>query len=211
MNVLTVDTVLDKTYIALLLGEKEIFKTIESDEKNYHSAYLVQTIKTLLEENNISAKEVNYLGVNTGVGSFTGIRVGLSFAKIFTNRLNIKAVPFNTQEAFFRGYNTKDIMLDARRGSVFYSNDGESIKMIPYSEALEILKASESKFITEKSLLKNQDFQQFKEQLIPFEENPVDLAKWELKLVLDKISRNEAIDSVELKPTYIQTPPIFCK
>ena len=136
MNILSIDTVLDKSYIALSLNDKDIYRQINSDENNYHSAYLIKVLKEILDENNISMKDIEYLGTNTGVGSFTGIRVGLTIAKVITNRLNIKAVPFNTAEVLSNAFNNKNIMLDARRGSVFYSNDGVNIELIKYEDEI---------------------------------------------------------------------------
>ena len=147
MNILSIDTVLDKSYIALSLNDKDIYRQINSDENNYHSAYLIKVLKEILDENNISMKDIEYLGTNTGVGSFTGIRVGLTIAKVITNRLNIKAVPFNTAEVLSNAFNNKNIMLDARRGSVFYSNDGVNIELIQYEDAIKILENSNTAFI----------------------------------------------------------------
>lgn len=206
MNILTIDTVLDKSYISLLLNGKEIFKSIESDEKNYHSAYLIKVLDKILKENNSSIKDFEYLGVNTGVGSFTGIRVGLSIAKIISNRLNIKTVPFNTFEVLSKAYGNKNIMLDARRGSVFYSNDGKKIELMPYEKALEILEQKEE-FICDDSLLKRFEGK----NLLSFETEKKDLSEFELEVVKEKIEQGEIKDANGLKPTYIQTPPIFAK
>lgn len=206
MNILTIDTVLDKSYISLLLNGKEIFKSIESDEKNYHSAYLIKVLDEILKENNSSIKDFEYLGVNTGVGSFTGIRVGLSIAKIISNRLNIKTVPFNTFEVLSKAYGNKNIMLDARRGSVFYSNDGKKIELMPYEKALEILEQKEE-FICDDSLLKRFEGK----NLLSFETEKKDLSEFELEVVKEKIEQGEIKDANGLKPTYIQTPPIFAK
>lgn len=208
MNILSIDTVLNKTYIALLLNGKKIFKTLESDEKCYHSAYLIKALDDILKENNSDLKNINYIGANTGVGSFTGIRVGLSIAKIISNRLNINAVPFETFEVLSKAYKNKNIMLDARRSSVFYSNNGLNIELISYEKAEEILKSGE-KFICDNSLLKK--FDKYKENFTSYEEKEIDLAEFELEIVTEKIKNNQITDFAGIKPTYIQTPPIFSK
>lgn len=207
MNILSIDTVLDKTYIAILLNDKKIFKTLESDENCYHSAYLIKVLNEILKENNSSLKDFEYIGANTGVGSFTGIRVGLSIAKIISNRLNIKAVSYQTYEVLSRAYENKNIMLDARRNSVFYSN-GEEFKLISYDEAKELLEKG-GKFICDNSLLKK--FENYKSNLISYEENEKDISSVELDLVIEKIKNSKTTNFAGLKPTYIQTPPIFQK
>ena len=129
MNILSIDTVLDKSYIALSLNDKDIYRQINSDEKNYHSAYLIKVLKEILNENNVSLKDVDYIGVNTGVGSFTGIRLGLTIAKVISTRLNIKTVPYNTTEVLSNAYTKKTIMLYDRRNSVSRSINGEELEL----------------------------------------------------------------------------------
>ncbi len=209
MNILTIDTVLDKTYISILFDGNEIYKTIESDENNYHSVYLIKVLNEILKENNINLADFNYIGVNRGVGSFTGIRVGLTIAKIIANRLNIKTIPLETAEVLSRAYNNKNIMLDARRNSVFYSTDGKTLEMIPYEKAKEILQTSNNKFIADKSL--TDKFLEFQDKFIVYEKECKNLAKEELSLAKEKVEKNEIQNAFSIKPLYIQTPPVYSK
>ncbi len=211
MNILTLDTVLNKSYIALLKGENKSFKIIESDENNYHSAFLIKVLKELLEKNEISLNEIDYLGVNTGVGSFTGIRVGLSAAKVISGRLNIKLIPLYTTEILKRANALNNVMLDARRMSVFYSGCKGQTELLTYNKALNILKNSEEKFICDSSLLQREEFMPYKSKLISYETNEINLAEYELIIAKEKAENKIYTDSNSIKPTYIQTPPIFSK
>ncbi len=211
MNILSIDTVLDKSYIALSLNDKDIYRQINSDEKNYHSAYLIKVLKEILNENNVSLKDIDYIGVNTGVGSFTGIRVGLTIAKVISNRLNIKTVPYNTAEVLSNAFDNKNIMLDARRNSVFRSKNGADIELISYEEALQTSENSNERYISDLSLYENAYFEKIKSKLIPYEKENKNLAIAELAVVKNKIKENKITDTYSLKPTYIQTPPIFMK
>lgn len=211
MNILSIDTVLDKSYIAFSLNDKDIYRQINSDEKNYHSAYLIKVLKEILNENNVSLKDIDYIGVNTGVGSFTGIRVGLTIAKVISNRLNIKTVPYNTAEVLSNAFDNKNIMLDARRNSVFRSKNGADIELISYEEALQTSENSNERYISDLSLYENAYFEKIKSKLIPYEKENKNLAIAELAVVKNKIKENKITDTYSLKPTYIQTPPIFMK
>lgn len=211
MNILSIDTVLDKSYIALSLNDKDIYRQINSDEKNYHSAYLIKVLKEILNENNVSLKDIDYIGVNTGVGSFTGIRVGLTIAKVISNRLNIKTVPYNTAEVLSNAFDNKNIMLDARRNSVFRSKNGADIELISYEEAFQTSENSNERYISDLSLYENAYFEKIKSKLIPYEKENKNLAIAELAVVKNKIKENKITDTYSLKPTYIQTPPIFMK
>ena len=82
MNILAFDTSLNKTYIAVSKDDTFVSKIYESDEKNYHSAYLIIGIKIFIEEIIWLFKIIDLFAVNHGPGSFTGIRAGVTVAKL---------------------------------------------------------------------------------------------------------------------------------
>ena len=99
MKLLAFDTCLDKTYI-VLRDEDNILtsKILESDEKNYHSAYLISTISKILKENNLTPKDIEGIAINIGPGSFTGIRACTTVARVMAQQLNIKALGVSSLE-----------------------------------------------------------------------------------------------------------------
>lgn len=210
MKFLTIDTALNKSYLGLFSDGKKIIKEIESDEINYHSAYLIKVLKDLLIENNVKINEIEFIGVNVGVGSFTGIRVGLAVVKVISDRLNIKTVSYTTSEVLSRALNNKNVMLDARRGSVFYSKDGVNTELIPYNEAFEIIENGEV-FISDRQLYNNEKFENYKSKLIKYEDENLNIADVEIEIAKEKIENNLIFDPVQLKPNYIQTAPVFIK
>ena len=210
MKFLTVDTALNKSYLGLFFDGKKIIKEIESDEKNYHSAYLIRVLKDLLTENKININEIEFIGVNVGVGSFTGIRVGLAVVKVISDQLKIKTVSYTTYEVLSRAMNNKNVILDARRGSVFYSKDGINMELIPYNEAFKIIENGE-KFVSDNQLFSNEKFANYKNKLIKYEDENLNIADVEIEIAKEKIENNLLFDPVHLKPNYIQTAPIFIK
>ena len=74
MKLLAFDTCLDKTYVTLYNGENFVNKVILSNEKNYHSAYLISTIIEILKSESLEPKDLDYISTDIGPGSFTGIR-----------------------------------------------------------------------------------------------------------------------------------------
>ena len=58
MWMLAFDTCLDKTYVTLTDGVKFGNKVILSNDKNYHSAYLISTIIETLKEHNLDKVKV---------------------------------------------------------------------------------------------------------------------------------------------------------
>ena len=47
------------------------------------------------EASNISIEELDFIAINIGPGSFTGIRIGVSFAKGLSFAKNIPLIPIN--------------------------------------------------------------------------------------------------------------------
>jgi len=210
LKFLTIDTALNKTFLSLYIEGKTVTKTIESDDSNYHSAYLIMFLEEMFKENKIKPENLDYIGANTGVGSFTGIRVALTVLKVMASRLNKDTVPLTTTEILSRAYNNKNIMIDARRNSVFYSSDGKNTVLISYDKAIEILKDG-GNFIADDCLIKNENFAEFRQQFVSYEENTPDLGKFEAEIAKEKIERGETLHPLKVKPAYIQTPPVFIK
>lgn len=210
MILLNFDTALNKTYVTLSQnGEIKNSKIISNTEDNYHSAYLISTIKEILKTNNLTPKDVDYLAVNIGPGSFTGIRAALTVAKVYAEELNIKIIPVESLKilAELNETNKKTLVsMDARRNmAYYYTKDNDKIKIVSYDKLKEIAKNEDFQIICDKNiseLLNN------KEAII-YEEQDIDLGK-----ILNKIANkttDKAVTGIELKALYIQSAPVFVK
>ncbi len=103
MKILVFDTCFKKAYIVLKDDDKILAnEVIESDENNYHSAYLIPKIRDILAGNNLFIKDLNAIGVNIGPGSFTGIRASVTIARVFAQQFNSKLVGVNSLEILAR-------------------------------------------------------------------------------------------------------------
>ncbi len=89
MITLFIDTSCSDVSIAILKDNKVISKKVESIP-NEHSKYAVSYVEEVLKDANILPREVNNIMVVNGPGSFTGIRIGLTIAKIYAYLLDIK-------------------------------------------------------------------------------------------------------------------------
>ena len=89
MITLFIDTSFSDVSIALLKDNKIINKIVKSIP-NEHSKYAITYIDEVLKNSNIKPNEVNNIMVVNGPGSFTGIRIGLTIAKIYAYLLNIE-------------------------------------------------------------------------------------------------------------------------
>lgn len=78
-NILIIDTTNNKEVIVgLKTGKLETFKKSLLDTRK--AQLVLPLIDQILEERNLNINNISAIEVNTGPGSFTGIRVGLSIA-----------------------------------------------------------------------------------------------------------------------------------
>lgn len=89
MITLFIDTSFADVSIALLKDNKIINKIVESIP-NEHSKYALTYIDEVLKKSNIKPEQVNNIMVVNGPGSFTGIRIGLTIAKVYAYLLKIE-------------------------------------------------------------------------------------------------------------------------
>ena len=93
--------------------------TVSSSE---HSKYTMPEIEKLFKNNNVDPKSVNKIMVTNGPGSFTGIRIGITIAKVYSWSLNIPITTITSLEAMSLSSETAKYhvpAIDARRGYVF--------------------------------------------------------------------------------------------
>ncbi|UCZ53700.1 tRNA (adenosine(37)-N6)-threonylcarbamoyltransferase complex dimerization subunit type 1 TsaB [Bacillus shivajii] len=152
MNVLAIDT---STYVmgVAVLTEGKVAGEFVTHIKKNHSLRLMPAIRTLMEEIEMSPKDLDRIVVNEGPGSYTGVRIGVTTAKTMAWSLNIPVVGVSSIEVmaqngkYFPGVISP--FIDARRGQVFtglYQYEGGSIvqkkedQIIQHKEWLEDMK-----------------------------------------------------------------------
>ena len=116
-----------ETAIINLTKDEEVLGTFINYDTRQHAALLHTAIRELLQTNNVDIKKLNAVGVSSGPGSYTGIRVGLATAKGLCYALDIPLITINSLELmalsatkFVKDDNALYCpMIDARRMEVF--------------------------------------------------------------------------------------------
>ena len=205
MRLLAFDTCLDKTYVTLYNGESFINKVILSNDKNYHSAYLISTIVEILKSENLTPNDIDYIVTDIGPGSFTGIRACVTVARMLAQQLDKKVVGVSSLEILSRILGEKDLVaLDARKNKA-YLFDGEIKGAVDLEEVDKIV--ANKHLITDNSLL--QRFQEFTKDVVSYQQEEYQLGEILAKIAIEKIEKRINTDWRELKPLYIQPPPVF--
>ena len=105
MKVLSIDTSSNLCSVSIL-ENTNLIKKIELNNGLTHSETLMPLIKQILDENNISLKDINLLVSDIGPGSFTGLRIGVATCKALSDSLNIPCIGISSLEVL--AYNIKN-------------------------------------------------------------------------------------------------------
>ena len=120
MKYLFIDTCTSHLIVSLIIDGKIVSYFNEKINKGM-SNYILPEIERQLKNNNIVASSIDAIFVSNGPGSFTGIRVGLTIAKVYAWSLNIKVIPISSLEVLASTPSNSNnlALMDARRGYVF--------------------------------------------------------------------------------------------
>lgn len=130
MKYLYIDTSSAYLYTGIVEEDKLLIekKKYLEHELSKESLYIVSE---MFDEANLSVDDIDKIIVVNGPGSFTGIRIGLTFAKVYAWAKKIEVTSISSLDAMAISSNistNKVPMLNARRGYVYtgiYSKDNE--------------------------------------------------------------------------------------
>jgi tRNA threonylcarbamoyladenosine biosynthesis protein TsaB len=129
MLILGIDTSTDILALSIL-EDKKLLGEYNLSLKRQHSEKLIPLIKEILAISNITPEELGGIAVGTGPGSFTGLRIAITAAKMMgrINGIPVKGIP--TLEVMAAGLRADYILplIDARRYRVYYSLYKSNIK-----------------------------------------------------------------------------------
>ncbi len=92
---------------ASLFKNGENIGVLENDTDRKHAEVLPDYVVSLLENNQLKIKNIDAIAVSIGPGSFTGLRVGLSFAKGLAYAIKCPIIPVPTILAMAYGLRFK--------------------------------------------------------------------------------------------------------
>ena len=128
---LLIDTSSSDVSIAILKDEKLLSSTTTVKKEN-HSKYTVEEIKKQLDRSNLEPKDIERIMVVTGPGSFTGLRIGVTIAKVFAYLNKIEIIPISSLK--MRALSTKHefclSIIDAHHDNYYvglYDKDNKNI------------------------------------------------------------------------------------
>ena len=121
MKYLYIDTSSSYLYSAIIEDNK-LLSEVQEEYGQSLSEVTLPRIVSMFEKNQLTAKDIDKIIVVNGPGSFTGIRIGLTIAKVYAWSLNIPITTIYSLEAMSISSEEKKVhvpMINARRGYVF--------------------------------------------------------------------------------------------
>ena len=121
--VLGFDTSAAHCAAALVSGGRILACRIETMDKG-QAERLMPMLEEVLAETGLDWRDLAAIGVGTGPGNFTGVRISVAASRGLALSLGIPAIGVTTFEALSLGLSTSAVALvDARRGSVWLAAD----------------------------------------------------------------------------------------
>lgn len=139
MSCLFIDT--SSFFVTLTITKDDkILASYDGEIKDDMSSKILPIIRNLFESIDFELKDINKIFVVNGPGSFTGLRVGVTIAKVMAWALKIDIIPISSLEFMATTQVlTKYVcpMIDARRGYVYAGKyDSELNKVMDDSYTL---------------------------------------------------------------------------
>lgn len=148
---LFIDTSTSISTLALLKGNILLKKSIIKSNNDL-SNNIFSYINDLFNDVSLKSNDIAKIYISIGPGSFTGVRIGVTIAKVIASIRHIPVIPISTLEIFASTVDNEFIvpLIDARRGYVFagiYNNNLDAILDDQYINIDELKKKCDSNCI----------------------------------------------------------------
>lgn len=134
MRTLYIDTSSSYLYTAIV-EEDKLLSEVKEEFGQSLSEVALPKIVSMFIDNNLKPEQIDKIIVVKGPGSFTGIRIGITIAKVYSWSLNIPITTITSLEAMMLSTenNTYKVpVIDARRqyvfGAIYDSNNRQILK-----------------------------------------------------------------------------------
>ena len=146
MNLLGIESSSKKLSVGLM--KEDSFSELHSEKINDTANSLPLLSKKIINNASLSFENLDAICISSGPGSFTGLRVGMSYAKGIAMALDIPIVPVSTFDSLaYKNTCEKMSTLIHSHGKTFYICEFSTDNGI-------LLKSSEPKSILKKNVLK---------------------------------------------------------
>lgn len=193
MRSLFIDTSSFFMTIAIVENNKILYNFKEKIQ-NDMSSRIISEIENAFNSVSFEIKDINKIFVVNGPGSFTGVRVGVTAAKVIAWALNIDVIPISSLEFIATTKTEKKLiapLIDAKRGNVFAAVYDDELGIVEREKLINLDLFLEGK---------NNDIVFISNDNI---ENTIK-PNTDIMKIINKHINDEPIDSHSLKPNYLK-------
>ena len=101
-----------------LLKDNRLVEGVQLDCFKHQSEYLIPEISKLLERHGLEASDIDSFVVAQGPGSYTGVRIGMTMAKVLGSLMNRDVYTLSTLQ-LYAGLEDCYVIMDARAKRVY--------------------------------------------------------------------------------------------
>ena len=144
MTILYIDTSCSYLYTAIVKDGLLLSYKAEEFGQSLSEVALPKIVE-MFQENNLSPKDVDKIIVVNGPGSFTGIRIGITIAKVYAWSTSIPITTISSLEAMAISSENNTVhvpILNARRGYVYTAIYDSSYKVMKRSSVVKCCQVS---------------------------------------------------------------------
>ena len=116
--------ILDSSYKDLVVGiakDNVVIENINYECFQRQSELMIVEIENALKRNNINPKEINEVLVALGPGSYTGVRIALTIAKVYCYALKIPCYVFSSLEVLMNVNKPSICLINARSNRSYFA------------------------------------------------------------------------------------------
>ena len=221
MKILAIDTSATAASVCLA-GEDKILGSFYTNTALTHSQTLVPMVEQVLKTTQTDVDELDYIAVNAGPGSFTGVRIGVAAAKGIAFKNNLPCVSVSTLESMAYNMLGSDCVvcavMDARCSQVYnamFKISGDKVERLCEDRALALSELKpELEKISEKIILVGDGADLTAKYLenslsnvfLAPVNNRIQNASSTAMAAFKSIYENKTITPAELMPTYLRLP-----
>ncbi|MCM1370822.1 MAG: tRNA (adenosine(37)-N6)-threonylcarbamoyltransferase complex dimerization subunit type 1 TsaB [Clostridium sp.] len=195
MRCLLIDTCTSNLVVSII-NDNTIEYLFNSKVDSELSSMFIPIINGAFKKCSIRPNDIDKVFVSNGPGSFTGIRIGLAFAKTFCWALNKDLIFFTSLELIATSSNNNCLsLIDARRGYVyrgFYDSNLNKLSNEKYISIAEVVNEIET--------YNNLDYYSYDS----FENFNVKSVKIDILKLINKHINDKPVNPHELKPSYLK-------
>ena len=221
MIILAIDTSATAASVCLAREDK-ILGSFYTNTALTHSQTLVPMVEQVLKTTQTDVDELDYIAVNAGPGSFTGVRIGVAAAKGFAFKNNLPCVSVSTLESMAYNMLGGDCVvcavMDARCSQVYnalFKVSGDKVERLCEDRALALSELKiELEQITNKIVLVGDGAELTAKYLenslsnvfLSPVNNQIQNASSTALAAFKSVCENKTITPAELMPTYLRLP-----